>query len=100
MNKHTIKTILSLLILFYSWPSFSKTVRYELVIENKKINVTGEEVDFALTVNGGIPAPTLEFTEGDDAEIAVINKLPNEETSIHWHGILLPPEEDVRKLSC
>lgn len=75
-------------------PVAAKTVRYELNIENKKINITGQEVDFALTVNGGIPAPTLEFTEGDDAEIVVINKLSNEEVSLHWHGILLPPEED------
>ncbi|RYZ63691.1 MAG: copper oxidase, partial [Proteobacteria bacterium] len=51
-------------------------------------------VDFALTVNGGIPAPTLEFTDGDDAEILVKNEVPNEETSIHWHGLLLPPDQD------
>jgi CopA family copper-resistance protein len=73
----------------------AKTVRYELNVENKRLNMSGKkEVDFALTVNGGIPAPTLEFTEGDDAEILVRNKLPREEVSIHWHGILLPPEED------
>ncbi len=83
------------LSLFLSNESFAKTVRYELTIENKPINLSGKkEVDFALTVNGGIPAPTLEFTEGDDAEILVRNKLPKEEVSIHWHGILLPPEED------
>lgn len=51
-------------------------------------------MDFALTVNGSIPAPTLEFTEGDDAEITVHNKLTDEETSIHWHGLLLPSLED------
>ena len=61
MNKYTTKTMISFLILFFSWTAFSKTVRYELVIENKKVNVTGKEVDFSLTVNGGIPAPTLEF---------------------------------------
>jgi len=73
----------------------AKTVKYELTIENKPMNLSGKkEVDFALTVNGGIPAPTLEFTEGDDAEILVVNKLKKEEVSIHWHGILLPPEED------
>ncbi|MFN8846602.1 MAG: multicopper oxidase domain-containing protein [Bdellovibrionales bacterium] len=75
--------------------AWAKTVRYELTVENKPMNMSGKkEVDFALTVNGGIPAPILEFTEGDDAEILVINKVPNEEVSIHWHGILLPPEED------
>lgn len=73
----------------------AKTVQYELVVRNEKMNLSGKkEVDFALTVNGGIPAPTLEFTEGDDAEILVKNEIQNEEVSIHWHGILLPPEED------
>lgn len=81
-------------MLFLATPAFAKTVRYELNIANQKVNITGKEVDFAITVNGGIPAPTLEFTEGDDAEITVINKLENEEASVHWHGILLPPEED------
>lgn len=74
--------------------AFAKTVRYELNVARQDFNVTGKTVDFALTVNGGIPAPTLEFTEGDDAEILVNNKLIDEEVSIHWHGILLPPEED------
>lgn len=71
-----------------------KTVRYELHIANQKVNVAGKDVDFALQVNGGIPAPTLEFTEGDDAEITVVNDVSDQEVSLHWHGILLPPEED------
>lgn len=83
------------LLSLISAQAFAKTVRYELVVENKPVNMSGKKtVDFALTVNGGIPAPTLEFTEGDDAEINVVNKIKNEEVSIHWHGILLPPEED------
>ena len=74
----------------------AKIMRYELVVEKKPVNISGKKtVDFSLTVNGGIPAPTLEFTEGDDAEITVVNKVPTgEDVSIHWHGILLPPLED------
>ena len=73
---------------------FAKTVHYDLTLEHKSVNLSGkEEVDFAITVNGGIPAPTLDFTEGDFAEIKVINKLSHE-ASIHWHGILLPNEMD------
>lgn len=53
-----------------------------------------KSVDFGLTVNGGIPAPILEFTEGDDAEIIVKNRIPDQEASIHWHGILLPSDMD------
>ncbi|MDQ3232164.1 MAG: multicopper oxidase domain-containing protein, partial [Pseudobdellovibrionaceae bacterium] len=41
-----------------------------------------------------LPAPTLEFTEGDEAEIVLKNQIPGQEVSIHWHGILLPPEMD------
>ena len=87
--------ILLLFFLTLAQDSFAKTVKYELIIRNEAVNMSGKKkVDFALTVNGGIPAPTLEFTEGDDAEILVKNEVPNEEVSIHWHGILLPPSED------
>lgn len=94
MKQNLLNLILSLLTSILATPAFTKTVRYELNIAQQKVNITGQEVDWAITVNGGIPAPTLEFTEGDDAEITVINKLENEEASVHWHGILLPPEED------
>ncbi len=96
MKYKVVLIIVTLVLSLVAIPSaFAKTVRYELVIRNEKINLSGKkEVDFALTVNGGIPAPTLEFTEGDEAEILVKNELPKEEVSIHWHGILLPPEED------
>lgn len=87
--------ISAVLFFFNSTTVFAKTVRYELTIRNEKFNMSGKKtVDFALTVNGGIPAPTLEFTEGDDAEILVRNEVPGEEASIHWHGILLPPDQD------
>lgn len=87
--------LIFLLTLILPFVAEAKTVRYELTVRNEKVNLSGKkEVDFALTVNGGIPAPTLEFTEGDDAEILVKNEIPKEEVSIHWHGILLPPEED------
>lgn len=71
------------------------TVHYELTVKRETVNLSGKQgVPFALTVNGGIPAPTLEFTEGDVAEIVVKNALPDEEVSVHWHGLLLPPEQD------
>lgn len=83
------------LIAFNSFVTQAKTVHYELNIRKSEVNLSGKKtVDWALTVNGGIPAPTLEFTEGDDAEIVVHNQLLDEETSVHWHGILLPPEMD------
>lgn len=48
----------------------------------------------ALTINGGIPGPVLRFRVGDQADILVRNHLANEDTSIHWHGLLVPNSED------
>ena len=48
----------------------------------------------ALTINGGIPGPTLRFREGDSARIVVRNGLRNGQTSIHWHGLLVPNAMD------
>lgn len=79
---------------FYLSPLFGKNVVYELKINRCSVNLSGKQiVDFALCINGSIPAPVLEFTEEDTAEIKVINEL-DEETSIHWHGILLPNDQD------
>ncbi len=43
----------------------------------------------ATTINGTLPGPLLRFREGDEAILRVTNTL-EEDTSIHWHGILLP----------
>lgn len=61
---------------------------YTLVIKEELISKTGKQVK-GMTVNGTIPGPTLEFTEGDYAVIYVKNEM-SVETSIHWHGLLLP----------
>ncbi len=75
--------------------AFAKTVKYDLSISRESVNVSGKtNVDFALLVNHSIPAPTLVFTEGDDAEIVVRNDSKEDEVSIHWHGILLDPYMD------
>ena len=47
----------------------------------------------AITVNGQLPAPLLRWREGDDITLRVTNRL-EEDTSIHWHGILLPAGMD------
>jgi FtsP/CotA-like multicopper oxidase with cupredoxin domain len=95
MKNKTIPKLIFFITLLFPLPSFSKVVRYNLTITKIETNLSGKKtVDWALAVNNSIPAPTLEFTEGDDAEILVQNELNNEEVSLHWHGILLPPEED------
>lgn len=70
-----------------------KTVRYDLYITDTIVNFTGKS-RHAYAINGTIPAPTLVFTEGDTAEIYLHNMLRSEETSLHWHGIILPNQFD------
>ena len=69
-----------------------KTVRYDLYVRDTIVNFTGKDKR-AIAVNGQIPMPTLTFTEGDTAEIWVHNEL-DESTSLHWHGLFLPNQED------
>jgi len=92
--KKTCKIVLSIaLLLLTSNTVFSqKVVRYDLYIKDTLVNFSGKERR-AIAVNGQIPMPTLTFTEGDTAEIYVHNRL-KEETSLHWHGLLLPNKED------
>ena len=61
---------------------------YNLIIEENEITLAGVSAN-GMTINGGIPGPTLEFNEGDLAIINVTNKM-DEETSVHWHGLILP----------
>ena len=68
-------------------------VAYHLTISEKLIAPTGKKVQ-ALAINGSIPGPTLRFRVGDWARIRVTNALPKEETSLHWHGLLVPNEQD------
>ena len=43
--------------------------------------------------NNNLPGPLIEVMEGDTVEIEFINDLPQEST-IHWHGLPVPPEQD------
>lgn len=79
-------------LLFSSNVEAQRTVRYDLHVADTIVNFTGKNRK-AIAINGKIPAPTLEFTEGDTAEIYVHNHM-HHETSLHWHGLILPVEQD------
>ena len=64
------------------------TATYTLTLKKDMMSKAGKSVP-AMTVNGGIPGPTLTFQEGGYAVIYVKNEM-DVETSVHWHGILLP----------
>ncbi|TDU81032.1 FtsP/CotA-like multicopper oxidase with cupredoxin domain [Prosthecobacter fusiformis] len=74
-------------------PTTGPVVEYDLYITEQTVSPAGKPIR-GLTVNGGIPGPTLRFREGDFARIRVHNQLKDEETSTHWHGLLLPNEMD------
>ncbi|MFC6051804.1 copper oxidase [Acinetobacter sp. Ac_877] len=69
--------------------AFSAVKEYHLTVDEQPVNITGKTVK-RITVNGQFPAPNLEFEEGDDAVIHVHNNLKKQDTSVHWHGLLLP----------
>ena len=71
---------------------------FDLRIGETPANFTGVTRP-AITVNGSIPAPLLRWREGTTVELRVSNVLPPDsihghQTSIHWHGILLPANMD------
>ncbi|SEC45990.1 hypothetical protein SAMN05192540_3228 [Maribacter dokdonensis] len=61
---------------------------HTITLREATVNKAGKDV-MGMTVDGTIPGPTLEFTEGDYAVIYVKNEM-SVETSVHWHGLLLP----------
>ncbi len=71
---------------------YSRADTYDLSIGATSIDVTGSPRP-ALAINGTVPGPVLRFQEGESLNINVTNTL-NEDTSIHWHGLILPPDQD------
>ncbi len=65
---------------------------FDLEIMNLAVNYTGKSRT-ATAVNGQVPAPLLRMREGQAVTVRVTNRL-NEVTSIHWHGLLVPPDMD------
>ena len=65
---------------------------FDLEIGYRKVNFTGKE-RIATVINGSIPGPVLRWREGDRVTLRVRNHLAHD-TSIHWHGMILPAGMD------
>ena len=72
-------------------PALSGT-RFDLNVGHTPVTIDGRG-SRAVTINGHLPAPVLRWREGDDITLNVTNGL-GEDTSVHWHGILLPFQMD------
>jgi FtsP/CotA-like multicopper oxidase with cupredoxin domain len=92
MMKYILKTTLTVWLICVA-VAHSAVVRYDLTISEKIISPEGKRVT-ALAINDSIPGPTLRFRVGDTARIRVHNRLPKEDTLLHWHGLLLPNAQD------
>ena len=89
----------------FGWPRFGAAAApvltgtdFDLSIGESPVNFTGR-TRIGVAVNGSLPAPTLRWREGTTVELRVRNALPpnsihGRQTSIHWHGILLPANMD------
>lgn len=64
----------------------------DLTIAESAFSVGGKSGK-AVMINGTVPGPLIRLREGQDVTLRVTNRL-KEPSSIHWHGILLPPEMD------
>lgn len=64
----------------------------DLEISELPLRVNGREGK-AMGINGSVPGPLIRLREGQEAVLRVTNRL-RETSSIHWHGLLLPPDMD------
>ena len=78
------------------------TLPYRIVNGVKVFHLIAEEMDHEFApglrartwgYNGSTHGPTIEAVEGDRVRIYVTNRLPAP-TSVHWHGLILPPGMD------
>ncbi|ONF44389.1 copper oxidase [Marinobacter lutaoensis] len=83
---------LGALLLGLMVPGLLLAGEYSLTVDRVTID-TGEFVKEGIGYNGKSPGPVLRFKEGETARISVTNNL-DEMTSIHWHGLILPFDQD------
>ncbi|MAT92926.1 MAG: copper oxidase [Halioglobus sp.] len=82
--------LLSLLI--FSTVARAAVVEYHLAITERSLALAGAPAT-AMLVNDAYPGPVLRFRQGDTARISVTNHT-DKDTSVHWHGLLVPPGQD------
>lgn len=73
-------------------PNVLSGTDFDLFIGETPVNITGA-ARTAMTINGSLPGPILRWREGDTVTLRVRNRL-REDTSIHWHGMILPANMD------
>lgn len=83
---------LFLFLILYCNTLFATEKIINLTVSYKTVCYAGKYRK-AIALNQQIPGPTLRFKEGDHVTINVHNTL-DQETAIHWHGLLVPWQMD------
>lgn len=83
---HSCLFQITLLILIIGVRAAQQTRHYDFHVKYAKVTRLCSTKSIP-TVNGQFPGPTLYAREGDHMMIKVTNDLPNENITIHWHGI-------------
>jgi manganese oxidase len=66
---------------------------FRLKAEPLKLKIAPFKTIDAWGYNGSCPGPTIQITQGDRVRIVFENNLP-ESTSLHWHGLEVPIDQD------
>src|SRR5689334_7599673 len=66
---------------------------FRLIAEPVQRKISPFKTIDAWGYNGTCPGPTIQIQQGDRVRVIFENKLP-ESTSIHWHGLEVPIEQD------
>ena len=66
----------------------ASNTEFNLHVSEFPVSIDGKS-GRAVGVNGTVPAPLIRFREGDEVSLRVHNML-DVDTSIHWHGLLVP----------
>ena len=86
------RSCMTLLLICVSTPLYAAVVSYKFEINFKTVKFTDTPVR-AMAINDSIPAPTITARVGDILRVTFYNKM-DVSASIHWHGVLLPNEQD------
>ena len=92
IERKRLKILLVLLIASYVLHAKAEVAEYTFDINYKTVNFSGRDIN-AMAVGASIPAPTIEARVGDTLRVTFNNKM-DVPSSIHWHGVLLPQEQD------
>ena len=67
---------------------------YDFKVQRTTLNPDGQKPMPGITVNGVMPGPEIRVKRGEQLRIRTANRLTDQPTSIHWHGLLVPAAMD------